>query len=238
MLLNFTHQAAYILHARSFRDTSLLLEIYTKEFGRLGVIARGAKRGKRPLTGILQPFTPLSLSAKGRGEIITMTLVEQTKMPWRLSGQRQIAGLYVNELMVRLLGKHEGAGLLFENYQHTLEALQEGSVEIALRCFERRLLEALGYGLTFDVTLPDCTPIRAEDTYTYIPHQGFALLEKRTSSTLHFRGSALFKIAAEDYADETARLGAKQLFRAVLQSYLGNKPLMSRQLWQKEESME
>jgi len=232
MLINFTHQPAYILHTRAYRDTSLLLEVYTEELGRIVAIARGVKRSKRPLTGLLQPFIPLSFSAKGRGDIVTMTAVEQRGMPLQLSGQRQVAGLYINELMVRLLERSESAPMLFVTYQNTLLNLQEQSIEISLRYFERRLIETLGYGVSFDITLADAQPIIESEYYTFIDNQGFipATIQHSKVSTI-FPGNILLKISREEYSCAESLLAAKKLFRQVLQKYLGRKPLMSRQLW-------
>jgi DNA repair protein RecO (recombination protein O) len=233
-IINITNQPAYILHTRPYRDTSLLLEIYTQDHGRIAAIARGVKRGKKSLSGLLQPFIPLSFSGKGRGELLTMTQVEALAMPLQLIGQRQVAGFYVNELMVRLIGKGEGSAVLFENYQNTLIHLQEKEIEISLRRFERRLIDELGYGLTFDHTLPDLQPIVANHHYTFALNQGFIMVDKGIKTPGIFSGEIVLNIAKEDYSCKETLQAAKQLFRFVLQFYLGKKPLLSRQLWQRD----
>ena len=139
-------QSAFILHRRPYRNTSLLLEAFSQEQGRLGLVARGVVAPKSRLKGLLQPFTPLLLSWTGVGELATLTTAEETALPIALPPNRGLAGLYVNELLVRLLPRLDPLPSLFVAYETLLAELATApGEEPPLRRFEKRLLEELGY---------------------------------------------------------------------------------------------
>ncbi len=166
-------QPAFILHRRPYRDSSLLLEAFSREYGRLGLIARGAASSRSRLKGVLQPFTPLLLSWRGDGDLATLNGGEEAGRPFPLLQNRALAGLYVNELLVRLLPRRDVQPALFNVYETLLAELATAvDEEPPLRRFEKRLLEELGYGLSLDRTADSGQPIVAEAHYRYVLDRG------------------------------------------------------------------
>jgi len=185
-----TLQPGYVLHHWPYRDTSLLVEILTRDYGRVGLVARGAKRSKSRLYGLLQPFIPLILSWTGRGDLGTLNSAEsQGPVNW-LSGRSLMSGFYVNELLLRLLHRHDPHARLFGEYVDVLWRLSEMTVkngtgftmqsqngmnhceQRALRIFEKNLLRELGYGLVLDHDVVTGQPIMADRHYDYFPDRG------------------------------------------------------------------
>ena len=137
----------YVLHQRAYRDTSLIVELYTREHGRLSAFARAA-RGPRSRFRGLQPFRPLLLSWVGRGEAPTLTGAEgDGAAPLPLAPDRLLSGFYLNELLLKLTVAHDPQPELYAHYASTLERLRAGeALDALLRRFEKRLLDLLGYG--------------------------------------------------------------------------------------------
>ena len=145
-------QPAYVLSRRPYRESSLLLEVFTRDHGRVGLVARGAQSAKSKLRGVLEPLRPLLLSWNERGELGTLTAAEASEIRWTpLAGEAVYCGWYLNELLLRLITRHDAHPDLFGDYGETLAHLVTPPVEPALRIFEKRLLSELGYGLQ----LPD-----------------------------------------------------------------------------------
>ncbi len=131
-------QPAYVLHHRPYRDSSLLLEIFTPDHGRVGLVARGARSPKSRLYGVLQPFQPLLISWVGRGELATLSGAEANGPPQRLQGKSVISGFYINELLLRLLHRHDPHAALFDGYARTLPLLAQAVAPGVLdRCSRR-----------------------------------------------------------------------------------------------------
>ena len=144
-------EPAFVLHARPYRDSSLLLETFSRDHGRLGLIARGARSPRSRVRGLLQPFVPLLLSWRGRGELGTLTGAEAAGNFVPLSGSAAIIGFYLNELLHRFVHRHDPEPALFAHYGATLERIaRESDPEPALRIFEKRLLETVGYALELE----------------------------------------------------------------------------------------
>ena len=141
-------EPALVLHARPWRESSLLVEAFSRGHGRLGLVARGARRPKSRMRGLLQPFIPLLLSWRGRGELATLTGADTEGSFSPLAGSAAIIGLYINELLLRFLHRHDPEPMLFDHYLVALDGIARGNdPEPILRIFEKRLLEAAGYAL-------------------------------------------------------------------------------------------
>ena len=239
-------EAAYVLHTRPWRETSLIAELFTPDHGRVGVVARGARRGRRGAAGALQPFSRLRCAWRGRGELRTLITAEPERPLW-LTGDVLAAGLYLNELLMRLLQREDGHPALFALYAATLERLAAAQpLEASLRGFEFGLLDDLGYGmpLTTDV---NGQPLAAEGLYRVEPDAGpvpvaevpvaevpvaDGVAEGGGMQARHcFRGAELLGIAAGDYQDPRVRPAAKRLARLALAPHLGSRPLRSRALF-------
>lgn len=221
---------AYVLHGRNYRETSVLLEVLSREYGRVGLVARGARGGRSRLRGVLRPFLPLLVSWSGRGELGTLTGAEADG-PVRLpEGAMLAGGFYLNELLIRLLARNDPHPALFDAYDRALVRMSErGTVEPALRVFETRLLSELGYALLLSRESGG-EPVRRDRLYRYHLEEGPVAVPRITDGMLGVHGETLLAMAAEDYANERVLAEAKQLNRAALSQYLGGRPLRSRDL--------
>ena len=143
----------FILHARLFKDSSLLLDALTKDHGRISLLAHGVRsKTRRSLRGILQPFVPLLMSWSGKTELLTMGSVEAVGLPYYLNGKKLISGFYLNELVMRLLHRYDPHPNIYNAYKNALISLQENnSIELTLRLFEQCFLKELGYGISLEI---------------------------------------------------------------------------------------
>lgn len=225
-------QPAFVLHHRPYRDTSALLEIFTPEFGRVGLVARGLRSAKSRLQGVVQPFRPLLVSWSGRGELATLTGCEANGALVRLDGARVLSGFYLNELLLRLLHRHDPHPALFECYAQTLHLLQQPDMEQrALRIFEKHLLREIGYALMLDHEAESGVPIEPGQAYNYHLERGPLRYRAGVSAGIRMQGSSLLALLHETLHDTASLRESKHLMRAALGLYLGSKPLQSRELY-------
>ncbi len=224
-------QSAYILHRRPYRETSLLVDLFARDVGRLGVVARGARRARLAS----QPFVPLTVAWAGRGTLKTLIRAEPAAAgAFSLAGPALYLGFYANELLVRLLPEWDPHPALYDAYERLLGALGKNDApEPLLRRFELSLLSELGYGFALDVTA-EGVPVIAEARYCYVP--GTGLLSRDgvgRDNGLVLRGHHLLAMAADDYRDPDTRRSAKRLLRLALSEHLGPRPLRSRDLFRR-----
>jgi len=226
-------QPAYVLHRRPYRDSSMLLEVLTAEHGRISLVARGARRKSRGGGGaLLQPFIPLLLSFSGRTELKNLNATEAAGRPLVLVGERMFSGLYLNELMVRMLHRYDPHPQLFAAYAATVDALARGDqIDDALRRFEFALLTELGYGFELELDGRSGEAVLPQAWYHYHPDHGLvASGPVADAAQPAFRGADLLAIAANDFSG-AAGPTAKRLLRLVLALHLGDTPLRSRELF-------
>ncbi len=220
-------QVAYVLHSRPYRDTSLLVDLFTLEQGKINAVVKGARSPRSKFRAVLQPFTPLLVGWRGRHELKTLTQAESISPPLFLSGTGLMCGLYVNELLQRLLQPSDPHPRLYVYYQYVLnELLSAEDIEVALRVFERQLLQQLGYDFDFQ----HC---QAAQLYDYAPDRGFRVVTGGARSAQCFTGEQLCAIAAEDYRSADIKRAAKRLMRLAIEALLGHQVLRSRELFQK-----
>lgn len=216
----------FLLHQRPFRDTSLILEVFTREHGRLTVFARGA-RGPRPRFHGLRPFQALLLSYSGRGEAPQLTAAEPDGIAPPLPGDCLLGAFYLNELLIRLTERHDPHPELFDAYGATLAALRAGApLEPALRRFEKQLLDLTGFGLDFAVDVDG----RAVEPHAYYHFQpGRGLLPAADDAAGSCPGRVLLALAAEAPLLQTEELkAARALLRAALDHCLEGRELSTR----------
>lgn len=229
------HEPVFILHTRHFSETSLVLDVFTPRHGRFGLLAKGARRPGNRARGVLKPFQPLLVSWSGRGELPILTGAEGDGRAVALEGQALYCGFYLNELLMRLLHRHDPHESLYGHYRSALFALgEESGHEAVLRVFERRLLADLGYGLVLDHDVSDKLPIEPNVVYDYIPDQGPVRLKNPDLDRVRgvrVRGSTLRALTAESLETPEALREAKHLMRVALGRHLGDKPLHSRRLF-------
>lgn len=222
-------QAAYVLHSRPYRDTSLIVDFLTLEHGKVSAVVQGARRPKSKLRASVQPFVPIQITWRGRNDLKTLTQAEPVAAMLFLHGDALLCGLYVNELLERLLQPFDSLPKLYVYYQYVLNELVSGEdIEGALRTFEHRLLDELG-------VLPRLEQESADSVYCFSTEHGFvpvgAVTDKNKASC--FYGWQLSAIAVDDYSDIQVRRAAKRLMRNLIDRALGHKPLRSRELFQK-----
>lgn len=238
-----TLEPAYILHARKYQNTSLILDLFTRDSGRYSVVSKGVRSPKSKIRSRLQPFSPLLIASVGRGELKTSTTIDFPRRPFGLIGKGLMLGLYVNELLYRLLDRFEPVTGLYQGYEdllgelalseqlfsgQALSAPQSGGEVTAIRRFELCLLQELGYGINFEYDSRDGQPITADGNYRFVVHEGFHLIDEPQGDT--FPGVEVLKIASGDLE----QVGSKRLLnltRLSLAELLGDKPLKSRSLF-------
>ena len=233
-----TLQHGFVLHHRAYRDTSVLLELFTPEHGRVGAVARGVRKEKSRWAAFLQPFRPLLLSWSGRGELVTLTGVEEDGPVVSFPMVAAPCGFYLNEIMLRLLQRHDAHPKLFSSYGEALHSLGEAQGELAtaqeriLRTFEKHLLDELGYGLMLNHAADTGAALQPEQRYSYELERGPVAYNERSASVA-VSGATLLALGRLDLTDAQCLREAKRLMRTVLAHYLGDKPLHSRALFQR-----
>ena len=238
-----TLEPAYILHTRNYRNTSLILDLFTRDSGRYSVVSKGVRSPRSKIRNRLQPFSPLLIASVGRGELKTSTTIDFPGKPFGLMGKGLMLGLYVNELLYRLLDRFEPIAGLYQGYEDLLSELvlseqsmsgqqlsikEPGGEVTAIRRFELCLLQELGYGINFEYDSRDGQPISADLDYRFVVHEGFHAIRESQGET--FSGVEVLRIAS----GELEQVDSKRLLnltRLSLAELLGDKPLKSRSLF-------
>jgi DNA repair protein RecO (recombination protein O) len=225
-------QPAFVLHSHPFRETSLVVELFTRNFGRVGAVARGARRARSGLRGVLLAFQPILVSWSGRGELQTLVRAEWQGGHIPLRGLPLICGFYVNELLLKLLARHDAHEALYDTYAQTLRALAATPVPAAvLRAFERNLLCELGYAVVLDRDAETGLPIAAEERYTYVIERGpVAVSQSSGQSGVELAGQTLLDMQSDNYSRALTLQQSKALMRALINHHLGGERLHTRQL--------
>jgi len=233
-------QPAFVLHTYPFRETSLIVEAFTRDYGRMALLARGARRPRAAIRGLLMGFQPLEIGWAGKGEVLTLMKAEWQGGQPLLSGQALFCGYYLNELLMHLLPREDAHERLFAGYAEMLRRLAvdpAGKVhEADLRAFEKALLQELGYGLTLSTdsmgraVVPDAW-------YSYRIEEGPVRIDDPRQAPSPIRGKALLDLAADDFSDPRSRQEAKQLMRALMGYYLSGKELETRKIFKELQEL-
>lgn len=224
------HARVSILHQRPYRETSLLIEAFSREHGRLGLVANGARRPKSRLRALLQPLQEVSMSWTQRGDLASLRQAEAVGHVPRLSGDALFAGFYINELLLRLCVRGDPHPELYDSYRQCIAQLgQPIKPGWALRLFERDLLDAIGYGLQLTHEADTGDPIQAGMRYHFDPQQGARRrgATEGDSSPATISGAALLALHSGAMEDDDLRGQAKQVLQMALQRLLDNRPLRS-----------
>ena len=224
-------QAAYILHHRPFRDTSQILDVISRDHGKLAVVARGSRGARSRLKGILRPFMPLSVSWVIKSDLGTLTGAEVLGAPLRLSGDALLSGYYVNELILHFLHRHDPQPGVFDAYGQTIRALASADADIApcLRQFEIELLRQVGYALNLNREYGSNDKLDADQDYEYRVEQG-AVPVSRAEGPLVFKGGTLTAISDQRFDEPEVLRAASRLLRDVISFHLDGKELKSRKV--------
>lgn len=223
--------AAFLLHAHPYSETSLILDVFARAHGRLALLARGARRPRSVLRGVLLGFQPLELSWFGGGEVKTLARAEWMGGLPLLTGKCLLLGYYLNELLLKLMPREDAHPALYDAYADALGALSREAAEAAeLRRFEKALLRELGYGLALDREAGSGEPVRPDGQYIYLVERG-AVAARGDESMPAISGKTLLDLAADDYGDPRTLAESKTLMRQLVAHYLGGQPLQSRRVF-------
>lgn len=223
-------QRCFVLHRRPYSESSLILDVFSEEYGRVTLLSKGARSKRSNLKGALQPFTPLLLKWSGGGSMKTLRQAEAINLGLPLSGINLYSAMYVNELIARVLASEIPFPALFHDYLQALTELAHNTnPEPALRRFELALLSAMGYGVDFLHCAGTGEPIEPTMTYRYREQKGFIASVRKDNLT--FLGEELIAISERRFNSKTQLQAAKRFTRIALKPYLGGKPLKSRELF-------
>jgi DNA repair protein RecO (recombination protein O) len=223
-------QPAFVLHSYPYKETSLIIDLFTRDFGRVALIAKGAKRPHSQLRGVLQTFQPLSSSWVGKSELRTLTDAEWVGGMLPLEKTALLCGFYLNELLVKLLARDDAHPALFDHYVATLNQLAHNEpAPIVLRKFERALLRETGVSADLSRCTVTRAPVRADVVYVVDPERG-PRPERASDQSPRVAGKTLLDMEREDYQDAATQSQSKQLMRFLLAHHLGGAPLNTRQI--------
>lgn len=219
-------QPAFILQQRKFRETSLIIDVLTRDFGRVSLLAKGVRKARSKTAALLQPFIPLTLSYFGKTGLKTLTDVEIIQSFVELKGLALYCGFYINELVAYFLHQYDPHPDVFTHYRECLSCLSDHSkMETALRIFELNLMDAVGYGLQLEYDCHNRKPVNPLKKYHFNIEQGPV-----EAVDGHFSGKTLQALKRRELTDTQALIEAKMLMRSVIAVYLHGKPLKSRAL--------
>jgi len=235
----------FCLHTRPYQESSIIAQLFCEKFGRVSAVMKGIKGGSKKngmVLPLFQPFVPTQITLAGKSELKTVAAIEMNGHPYLLKGQALFTGMYINELLMRLLPEHIECAELYQHYQELLQALMTSDsrvelLELPLRKFEKQLLENLGYGIPFvevNAAGQYVDSLQNELSYFFIPASGFIRKqagEAMAGSPMVFQGQYLLQVMDDNIKSPEAALQAKQLIRIVLGQLLGNKPLNSKMLF-------
>lgn len=222
-------QPVFVLHTYPFKETSLVVELFSRNFGRVAAIAKGARRPRSAMRGMLQAFQPLLGAWSGKSELRNLHSLDWGEGLLLLQGEALMCGFYLNELLLRLLPREDPHEDLYDYYAQALRQLAAGgSLAPTLRRLELRLLQELGYAVPLEQQ-PDGTPVEAGRDYGYLPEHG-VIPPGSVETGVQLAGKTLLDMARDDYTDPLTQSQSKQLMRLLLAHYLGDKPLHTRQL--------
>jgi len=233
-------EPGYVLHTYPYRETSLIVEAFTQTHGRVAMVARGAKRPRSELRGVLQAFQPLILSWFGQQELKTLFRAE-----WRgglplIGGGALLCGFYLNELLMKLMAREDPHPAFYESYERALGELAAGAPQAPLlRCFELDLVAALGYAMPLTHEADSGAPLEPDARYHYVFDRGPQRAPPRPGMKLpRVRGATLLALAARRCDDPATALEAKRLMRDVLDHYLEERGVHSRRVVQDLQALE
>ena len=225
-------EPGFVLHAYPYKETSLIVEAFTRRHGRVGLLARGARRPRSAMRGVLLAFHPLRLTWTASAELGTLMSVEWGGGQKALAGVGLMCGFYINELLLRLLPREDAHEALFDAYAEALTRLSSGEPQAAaqsavLRGFERRMLTELGYAPVLDRDAANGAAIEPDKRYAYEAERG-PVETRRSDGDAVISGRTLLDMAADDYDDARTREEARRLMRALIADRLGGQALHTR----------
>lgn len=224
------NQPGFVLHSYPYKETSLIVDIFSRDYGRVALVAKGAKRPHSKLRGVLQTFQPLTVGWTGKSEVRTLTSVEWVGGLLPLEKSALLCGFYLNELLVKMLARDDPHPALFDHYIATLNELaHDEPAPIVLRKFERVLLRETGVGSNLTFCEATRKSVEPQETYVVDPERGPRVARPADTSP-RVSGKTLLDMEASDYSDTATQTQSKFLMRYLLAHHLGGAPLNTRQI--------
>ena len=223
------HEPGYVLHTYPYKETSLIVEAFTRRFGRVALLARGARRPRSAMRGVLLSFHPLRFSWSGSADLANLRDAEWAGGIPLLGGRGLMCGFYVNELLLKLLPRDDAHESLFDIYAGALAGLASQEVSAVLRDFEKRLLAELGYAPLLETDAAS-HPIDPERMYNYEPDRGPVPANGSRGGQVVVSGRTLLDVAAGDYARAETREEARALMRVLIGERLHGQSLHTRSI--------
>jgi DNA repair protein RecO (recombination protein O) len=225
-------QPAFILHSRPFNETSVILDVFTLPSGRISLVAKGVRTARSRFRGLLRPFTPLVVSWSGKTELMSLSAAEAIGPPLHLMDRALLSGIYLNELLVRLLPRFDAYPAIFQAYQNTLIDLHNSPrQERSLRLFEKILLTELGYGFALDRETVNGLALQPEQFYEFVPGRGLVRSTRQDTTGNIFSGKCLLAFHQELLQETEDLRAAKRLNSIAIAALLGDKRLKSREVF-------
>lgn len=229
-------QPGFVLHTYPFSESSLIADIFVRGAGRIVMVAKGARRPRSNVRGLLVSFQPVAVAWTGKGEVRTLTRIEWVGGMPLPRGENLLCGFYLNELLLRTIARDDPHDSLFEHYAHALDDLARGALPApVLRSFEKRLLQELGYAMTLTATV-DGEAVEPDGLYTYVPERGALAITRERDNIMRVHGKTLLDLHDDDFTDSRTQLEAKQLMRHLINHRLDDRPLLSRQVFRDMQS--
>ncbi|MBU6468276.1 MAG: DNA repair protein RecO [Betaproteobacteria bacterium] len=226
-------QIGFVLHTVPWRETSQIVEVITAQYGRIPLIAKGSKRPRSPIRGLLMPFQPLKLSWSGSNELRTLRNAEWVGGIPQLTGENIFCGFYLNELLIKLLPRDDPHEDLFEKYYTTVFSLAKNeTIEPLLRSFELTLLKELGFSPSLSHDGNTHQEIRKEQYYCFDLERGMIEVSSSNEKRLQFLGKTLIDLNNNDFTDTKTLFESKILMRLLLNQCLGDNDLQTRRILQ------
>jgi DNA repair protein RecO (recombination protein O) len=224
------HQPGFVLHSYPYKETSLIVDVFSRDYGRVALLAKGAKRPHSRLRGVLQTFQPLSLAWSGKSEVRTLIAAEWVGGLLPLEKSALLCGFYLNELLVKLLARDDPHSALFDHYVDTLNQLAHSEpAPIVLRKFERTLLKETGVVGDFSICTTTGNAIDPDQLYVVDPERGPRPAQV-ADAWPRVSGKTLLDMQREQYTDGSTQSQSKLLMRFLLSHHLGGVPLNTRQI--------
>ena len=224
-------EPAFILHSYPYKETSLIVEAFTRHRGRVGLLARGARRPRSAIRGTLLAFHPLRLSWGASAELGTLLSAEWSGGQAALAGPGLMCGFYLNELLLKLLPREDAHEALFDAYAHSVARLvvREDHASV-LRVFEHRLLTELGYAPLLEREAGSGQPVDPARRYAYEPERGPLAVNGESRQAVTVSGQTLLDIASDDYSRAETRDEARRLMRSLIAARLSGQALHTREV--------
>ena len=223
-------QPTWILHQRPYRDTSSIIDIFTRDFGRVSIIAKGGRSPKSKFRGLLRPFFPIKLSWYSGKNLGNLVEIDVAGKPYNLIGDSLLSAYYLNELILKFLVKDDPQVEIFDLYSRTiLDLIETGDIASVLRKFELEFLKLIGYGLNLEFEAVTHLPVRDDLFYEYNPGIGLVISDKKNDQYV-FSGTDINAINQGDFQEKKTVKSANRLLKSIINFHLDGRRLKTRRV--------